>query len=223
MFDDVGPRSRREVIARFDALAQEALQRWQQRTATAESADWLDQITTAVRIENQAVAAQLAAIGGLFRYRLAQSSCETQNWAVDTMAAVAAEVAAGLRISQGLATDRVHAARAMRERLPQTAEVFLAGDIDYRAFSTIVSRTELILDAEALTRADALIAANVARWPSLTRGRLAAKVDAIVAGVDADAVRRRQNASSSARSGSAPTPTGSPRSPAACSASTPTP
>ncbi len=192
MFDDVGPRSRREVIARFDALAQEALQRWQQRTATAESVDWLDQITTAVRIENQAVAAQLAAIGGLFRYRLAQSSCETQNWAVDTMAAVAAEVAAGLRISQGLATDRVHAARAMRERLPQTAEVFLAGDIDYRAFSTIVSRTELILDAEALTRADALIAANVARWPSLTRGRLAAKVDAIVAGVDADAVRRRQ-------------------------------
>ena len=35
-------------------------------------------------------------------------------------------------------------------------------------------------------------AANVVCWPSLTRGRLAAQIDAIVAGVDADAVRRRK-------------------------------
>jgi Domain of unknown function (DUF222) len=192
MFDESDPRSRREVIARFDALAQQMFERWQQRTPTAESADWLDQISTAVRIENQAAAAQLGAIGELFRYRLAQSCCETQDWAIDTMAAVAAEVAAGLRISQGLATDRVHYARAMRERLPRTAEVFAAGDIGVGAFSTIVSRTELIVDEEALARVDGLIAANVARWPSLTRGRLVAKVDAIVAKVDADAVRRRK-------------------------------
>ena len=36
------------------------------------------------------------------------------------------------------------------------------------------------------------LAVNVVRWPSLTRGRLAGKVDAIVARVDADAVRRRK-------------------------------
>ncbi len=68
----------------------------------------------------------------------------------------------------------------------------MAGDIDYRAFSTIVSRTELIVEPDALARVDELVAVNVARWPSLTRGRLAAKVDAIVARVDADAVRRRK-------------------------------
>ena len=79
------------------------------------------------------------------------------------MAAVAAEVAAGLRISQGSATDKVHHARAMAERLSKTAEVFSAGDIDYRTFSTIVSRTDLIVDADALARVDALVAANVAR------------------------------------------------------------
>ena len=191
MFDETGPRSRREVIARFDALAAQMVERWQQRTETAESADWLDQMATAVRIENQAVAAQFAAIGGLFRYRLSQCS-ETEDWAVDTTAAVAAEVAARLRISQGLATDKVHDARAMGERLPKTAEVFLAGDLDYRAFATIVSRTELIVEPDALARVDELIAVNVARWPSLTRGRLAAQVDAIVARVDADAVRRRK-------------------------------
>ena len=191
MFDEIGPRSRREVIARFDALAQEALERWQQRTETPESADWLDQMGTAVRIENQAVAAQFAAIGGLFRYRLSQCS-ETEDWAVDTMAAVAAEVAAHLRISQRLAAERVGYARAMQERLPKVAQVFAAGDIGFHAFSTIVSRTDLIVDSDILAKVDARVALNVARWPSLTRGRLAAKVDAIVASVDADAVRRRK-------------------------------
>ncbi len=190
MFDESGPRSRREVIARFDALAEQMAERVRQRTVTTESANWIEQIGAAARIENQAVAAQLAAIGELFRYRLAQGS-ETEDWAIDTMAAVAAQVAAGLRISQGLASDRVRYARVMRERLPKTAAVFAAGDIGYDAFTTIVSRTDLIVDPDALARVDELVAVNVARWPSLTRGRLAAKVDAIVTRVDADAVRRR--------------------------------
>jgi hypothetical protein len=191
MFDEL-PRSRREVLARFDALAREAFERWQQRTETPESADWMEQITAGARIENQGAAMQLAAIGGMFRYRLSQSSYETEDWAADTMTAVAAEVAASLRISQRLATERLHDARVMHERLPRIAEVFLAGDIGYHAFSTIVSRTELIVDIDAVAGVDALVAANVARWPSLSRGRLAAKVDAIVARVDADAVRRRK-------------------------------
>jgi Domain of unknown function (DUF222) len=192
MFDKVGPGSQREVFARFDVWAQQIDERRAQKTSTPESVECLEEMATAVRIENQAVAAQLAAAGRLFRHRLSQSSVEAEDWAVDTMAAVAAEVAARLRISQGLALDRVHYARVMRERLPKTAEVFAAGDIGYRAFSTIVSRTDLIVDKDALARVDGLIAANVARWPSLTRGRLIAKVDAIVAQVDIDAVRRRK-------------------------------
>ena len=155
------------------------------------SGDCMEEITAAVRIENQAVAAQLGAIGRLFRHRLAQSA-DTEAWAVDIMDAVAAEVAAGLRISQPLALERVGYARDMHERLPQVAEVFAAGDIGFHAFTTIVSRTDLIVDADVLAKVDQRIALNVGRWPSLTRGRLAAKVDAIVAGVDADAVRRRK-------------------------------
>jgi Domain of unknown function (DUF222) len=38
---------------------------------------------------------------------------------------------------------------------------------------------------------DAVVAANVTRWPSMTQAHLSGKVDAIMAGVDADAVRRR--------------------------------
>ncbi|BBZ41136.1 hypothetical protein MCNS_41990 [Mycobacterium conspicuum] len=176
----------------LDEWAKELGDRFRQRTPTRESTDWLDQVSAAVRIENQAVAAQLSAIGGLFRYRLSQSSTETEDWAIDTMDAVAAEVAAGLRISQRHALERVGYARAMHERLPQVAAVFAAGDIGYAAFTTIASRTDLIVDADVMVTVDERVATNVARWPSLTRGRLAAKVDAIVARVDADAVRRRK-------------------------------
>lgn len=161
------------------------------RTETAESTGWLNQIATAVRTENRSVAAQLGAIGQLFRYRHSQCS-GSDDWAVDTTEAVAAEVAAELRISQGSAAERVRYARAMRERLPRTAEVFAAGDINFQAFSTIVFRTDLIVEPDVLARVDELVAVNVVRWPSMTRGRLSGKVDAIVARVDIDAVRRRR-------------------------------
>ncbi|HUO37626.1 MAG TPA: DUF222 domain-containing protein, partial [Mycobacterium sp.] len=90
------------------------------------------------------------------------------------------------------AAGKVRYARALRERLPQVAEVFKAGDLDYRMFSTLVYRTDLIVDAEVLAGVDAALAAAVVVWPSLSRGRLAAQVDKIVAAADGDAVRRRQ-------------------------------
>src|SRR5271167_3433569 len=157
---------------------------------TAESAAMVERICVATRFENRAAAAQLDAIWELFSYRLSRCS-ETEDWAIDTMEAVAAEVGAGLRISQGLAASRLRYARAMRERLPKVAEVFAVGDIDYRMFQTIVYRTDLIDDEQVLARVDAELAANVARWPSMTRGRLSGKVDRIVVKADADALRRR--------------------------------
>src|ERR1700739_1883712 len=80
----------------------------------------------------------------------------------------------------------------MRERLPRVAAVFRAGDIDFRIFATIVHRTDLITDGEVLAAVDAELAVKVARWPSMTRGRLAGQVDRIVANADVEAVRRRR-------------------------------
>jgi len=182
MFD----QTRAEVIARFDELAERCYP-----SRTPESAVLVERIGASGRAENRAVAAQLAAVGELFCYRLSRCA-ETEDWAIDTMEAVAAEVAAELRISQGLAASRVRYARAMRERLPRVAELFLAGDIDFRMFATLVFRTDWIVDAEVLAGVDATLAANVARWPSMTQGRLGAQVDKIVARVDPDAVRRRR-------------------------------
>src|SRR5581483_10194179 len=184
-----GGGSQAQIIAGFDEMFAGCVV----RTPTAESRSWVARIAEASRAENRAAAAQLVAMGELFAYRLSQSA-ETQEWAIDTMEAVAAEVGAGLRISQGLAASRLRYARAMREQLPKVAAVFVAGDIDYRAFQTIVYRTDLITDPQILARVDALVAASVTRWPSMTHARLSGKVDAIMARLDADAVRRRTKA-----------------------------
>jgi hypothetical protein len=175
-----------EVHARFD----EYFERRHPSTTPASTA-FVDQICSSARAENRSAAAGLGAIGELFGYRLTRCS-DTEDWAVDTEEAVAAEVAAALGISQQLAGSRLRYARAMRERLPQVAEVFKAGDIDFRMFATLVYRTDLIVDSEVLARVDEQLAANVARWPSMTRARLAGQVDKVVARVDADAVRRRK-------------------------------
>ena len=184
MFD---PRVSAEVIAAFD-------EHFERRcpSKTAESAGLLDQVARFARLENRASAAQLAAIGELFAYRLSRCG-ETQEWAVDTEAAVAAEVAAELGIGQGVAAGRVRCARALRERLPRVAAVFAAGDIDVRMVQTLVYRTELLTDAEVVAVVDGQLAAVVGRWPSLTPARVAARVDKIVAAADADAVRRRRD------------------------------
>ncbi|OBJ11869.1 hypothetical protein A5624_00665 [Mycobacterium sp. 1482292.6] len=175
-----------EVRARFD-------ERFERRypSATPVSVGLLERIGAAARAENRAAAALLVAIGELFAYRLSRCA-ETEEWAIDTEAAVGAEVAAELRISQGLAASRVRYARAMRERLPKVGAAFRAGDIGYLMFQTIVFRTDLITDPQVLAAVDAELAATVARWPSLSQGRLAAQVDKVVARADADAVRRRK-------------------------------
>ncbi|MGB6209794.1 DUF222 domain-containing protein, partial [Mycobacterium sp.] len=184
MFEDV--RARRAMMAHCEEY-------WEGRypSTTPESAALLDRICAATRAENRAAAAGLAAIGELFGYRLSRCS-DTEDWAVDTEEAVAAEVAAALRISQPLAGSRLRYARAMREQLPAVAEVFKAGDIDFRMFATLVYRTDLITDTDVLATVDATLAATVGRWPSMTRTRLAGQIDVIVARVDADAVRRRK-------------------------------
>ncbi|MEZ0353479.1 DUF222 domain-containing protein [Mycobacterium sp. pR1184] len=177
--------------ARFDEWAGQARTGLETLAGTTESAEWTGRICAAARLANRAAAAQLVAIGELFAHRYSRSA-QAQDWVVDAVDAVAAEVAAALRISQPRARGRVQDARALRERLPKVGQVFQLGDIDVEAFRTIVSRTDLIQDPDILAVVDGRIAANVTRWPSMTRGRLAAKVDAIVVRVDVDAVRRRK-------------------------------
>jgi hypothetical protein len=155
---------------------------------TAESGVFLEQLRVASCQENQAAAGRLRAICELFELRRRQRG-EREDWAVDTWAAVGAEVAAALRISLAKAGSYLNYALAML-RLPAVAAVFTAGDIDMGVFQTIVYRTEWITDPEAQAAVDGELAARVARWPSMTRGRLATEIDRVITRHDPDAVRR---------------------------------
>lgn len=151
----------------------------------------VDRIDSSARAENRAAAAGLMSMYHLYRLRLRENG-DCDDWAVDTIDQVAAEVAAALRISQGLAASRVGDAIAMGRRLPQLGRVFLAGEIDYLMFAMLVSRTELITDADRIAAVDAELAQKVARWPSLDRSALIARADRVVVRHDRDAKRRRK-------------------------------
>ncbi|ORB73231.1 13E12 repeat family protein, partial [Mycobacterium scrofulaceum] len=155
------------------------------------SRELVDRMCASWRLEAQVVAERLDAIGELFELRRAQRG-EEADWAVDTWAAVGAEVAAAFRVSLAMAGSFLRYALAMRERLPRVAAVFRAGDIGFRLFQTIVYRTDLITDAQVLAAVDAELAMRAPGWPSMTRGRLAGEVDKVVAKADVDAVRRRE-------------------------------
>jgi hypothetical protein len=160
---------------------------------TPESAVLLDRVREAGRAEARAAAQRLVAVGELHVLRCRDSG-EKQHWATDTWDVVAAQVGAALHCSLARGHSYLRYAMALRERLPQVGKVFQSGDIDYRAFQTIVFRTDLITDAEVLATVDARLAVLVSRCPSLTCGGLAAAVDRVVAQVDVDAVRRAAKA-----------------------------
>ena len=50
--------------------------------------------------------------------------------------------------------------------------MLLAGELDYRAFQTVVYRTDLITDSDVLGAVDASLALKLARWRGITQGRL---------------------------------------------------
>ena len=154
----------------------------------------VQQICEHSRAQNRAAAAMYTAIDDLYRLRLRENG-ECAEWAVDTDEEVAGEVAAALRISQGLAMRHLGTARTMHERLPHLAAVFAAGDIDVLLFDALAYRTDLITDSDVLAAVDAELAVKVPRWPTLSRSQLSGRVDRIVARHDRDAVRRRKKRS----------------------------
>ncbi len=160
---------------------------------TPESTALLDRVGEAGRAEARAAAERLVAVGELLVVRCRDSG-EQPDWAADAWDATAAQVGAVLNCSVARAHGYLRYAMALRDRLPEVGKVFLAGAIDYRAFQTIVCRTDLITDPDVLARVDARVAVLVSRRPTLTRSGLAAAVDRVVVAVDRDALRRAAKA-----------------------------
>jgi uncharacterized protein DUF222 len=94
----------------------------------------------------------------LYARRASEDGVENFNWAVDGHANVVAELSAALNISRGRAAAQLRYAIDLRERLPQMAEVFAAGAIDFRMMAAVVGRSENVTDPETLAQLDAAFA-----------------------------------------------------------------
>ncbi|KUI20679.1 HNH endonuclease [Mycobacterium lehmannii] len=148
------------------------------------------------RIENAACARRLSAAADVLdRMYAADGSAERDQWILDNYAAVAAEIAPAQRVSLGIAASLLETAITLRDRLPGVNAVFLTGAISYREVTTIVSRTRLIQDRDALANVDAAIAAHVEGWTTLSSMKLQTSIDYWVDRFDPAAVRRAENSS----------------------------
>ncbi len=131
----------------------------------------IDEIGDAARDESAAIARRLAAVGELDALRTVEL-VERRLWRTDPFEEVAAEISAAQNISRGRAGGQIHMARVLRDELPEVAEVFATGAIDYRMVATIISRTDNV-EPDRKAAVDAAIARHCVKWMRLSGPKLA--------------------------------------------------
>jgi Domain of unknown function (DUF222) len=119
-----------------------------------------------------AAARKLAVMAEIFarRTRLA-SAAEREWWWIDPDAAVAAELAAALNVSAGMVLHQTNRGVALRDRLPRVAALFEAGLLSDLLVRTIVSRTYLIEDPEAMAAVECARRSSNSSPAPITRSR----------------------------------------------------
>ncbi|MBV5245327.1 HNH endonuclease [Mycolicibacterium sp. PAM1] len=153
-------------------------------------AELVDAAGAAARAENAVCARKLAVMAELFTRRVDLAPEDRLNWWVDPDAAVAAEIAAAVTITQGLATHQTYRAVVLRDRLPKVGALFLQGLLSELLVRAIITRTDLITDPELIAAVDADLAADILRWGPQSAKKTEAAIDHIVERHDPDAVRQ---------------------------------
>ncbi|MCV7070099.1 DUF222 domain-containing protein, partial [Mycobacterium rufum] len=142
------------------------------------------------RVENAAAAAKLAVMAEIFTRRTGGDATDREDWWVDPDAAVAAELAAALGVTRGLALAQTHRGVVLRDRLPAVAALFAAGELSDLTVRKIIHRTGLVTDPAVMAAVDTAIAAAATRWGQLSEKKLEQAIDATVLAHDPVAVRR---------------------------------
>ncbi|HEX3288541.1 MAG TPA: DUF222 domain-containing protein, partial [Mycobacterium sp.] len=86
---------------------------------------------------------------------------------------------------------------ALRDRLPKVAALFEAGLVSDLLVRTIVWRTYLITDEDAMAAVDAALGERITGWGALSIAKTEAAIDALVDQHDPAALRRSREAASS--------------------------
>ena len=163
--------------------------------ASLTDADVVDAARGWARVENMAAARKVAVMAEIFDRRTGlPTAAERELWWIDPQAAVAAELAAAVNVSTGMALHQTNRGVALRDRLPKVAALFEAGLVSDLLVRTIVSRTYLIEDAAAMAAVDAELAARVTRWGALSAKKTEAAIDELIVGHDPGAVRHTVSA-----------------------------
>src|SRR5215213_2058747 len=162
--------------------------------ASLTDAELVDAAGGWARAENAAGARKLAVMAEIFDRRTRLDTAARELWWIDPDAAVACELAAALNVSTGMALHQTHRGLALRDRLPKVAALFAAGLISDLLVRTIVSRTYLIDDHDALTAVDTDLAERVTRWGALSVKKTEEAIDALVEEHDPGALRRATQA-----------------------------
>jgi hypothetical protein len=149
------------------------------------------------RVENAACARKLAVLAEMFARRTGLPAGERELWWIDPQAGVAAELGAAVNVSQGMALHQTHRGVALRDRLPMVAALFEAGLVSDLLVRTIVWRTYLIVDEEAMAAVDAALAERITGWGALSAAKTEAAIDALVDEFDPAALRRSRESASS--------------------------
>jgi hypothetical protein len=144
-------------------------------------------------VEAAASARRLAAIAELVRRR-ADGPTDCAQWSCDNWDSMAAEVAAALGVSHGVASGQMYLSVALRDRLPNVAALFVEGMLSPRLVAAIVWHTDLIKDETALALTDKTLAEEAVRFGPLSVAKTSEAIDAIVDRYDPAALRRTQAA-----------------------------
>ncbi|WP_299573142.1 HNH endonuclease signature motif containing protein [uncultured Williamsia sp.] len=110
----------------------------------------------------------------------------------DGLERATAEIGAVLNVPAAKAREIIVAGDVARYRLVFTGQALAVGRIDLAGFLLICARTKLVVDPDLVKILDTHIAQALFERPPLSRARLVAMVDAIVAMVDPDALVRRK-------------------------------
>ena len=142
------------------------------------------------RAENAAGARKLAVMAEIFARRTGLPARERELWWIDPDAAVAAELAAALNVSTGWRCIRPTAGPRCATGYPEWRRFSRPGWCQDLLVRTIVSRTYLVDDAEAIAAVDAALAERVVRWGALSVKKTEEAIDALIDEHDPGALRR---------------------------------
>ncbi|MEH3155628.1 MAG: DUF222 domain-containing protein [Gordonia paraffinivorans] len=110
----------------------------------------------------------------------------------DGLERATAEVGAVLNVPAPRARELIAAGDVARYRLVFTGQALAVGRIDLAGFLLICTRTKLVVDPDLVKVLDTHIAQAIFDRPPLSRARLVALINTIVATVDPDALLRRK-------------------------------